>query len=245
MGHTESPPDLFTPLLISMLGIIATALALTIYHLMVLKFCTPRDHATAQHFQVRDVTVGVDQEVLNCIPIQAYTHRQRALHGMDQCECTVCLGELEEGDLVRILPHCHHVFHLQCIDEWLISHSNCPLCRSLIVAPTLQESPVTIDSNEQDAGHLPYHSQTEDSFVISIDDDHFCSARKSLRVALRRSSSFLSVERKPQVAFAPVKRSLSDCSYVSIKICSDHEDGLPSSRTQGGATSASLSQSRL
>ncbi|XXG83708.1 hypothetical protein AAC387_Pa10g1401 [Persea americana] len=212
-----------------MIGIIATALALTIYRLMVSRFCTPRDHITTQHFQVCDITNGVDQKVLDSIPIQVYTHNQRAMRDGDQCECAVCLGEFEEGDPVRILPHCHHVFHLQCIDEWIISHSICPLCRFPIVAPTPPESPVITDTNGQEAGHVPYlQSQTQGSLVISIDDNHVSGARRSSRVALCRSSSFFSVERKPQIAFVQLKRSLSDCAHVSIEIDLEQEHELPS-----------------
>ncbi|KAL7604407.1 RING-H2 finger protein ATL52 [Lactuca sativa] len=44
--------------------------------------------------------------------------------------CAVCLGEFEENDEVRIMPECAHVFHVTCIDMWLFSHGNCPLCRA-------------------------------------------------------------------------------------------------------------------
>lgn len=44
--------------------------------------------------------------------------------------CSVCLSEFNEGDEVGVLPGCAHVFHVLCIDKWLLSHSNCPLCRA-------------------------------------------------------------------------------------------------------------------
>ncbi|GAB2211129.1 hypothetical protein Droror1_Dr00016421 [Drosera rotundifolia] len=46
---------------------------------------------------------------------------------------TVCLTEFEEGEDLRLLPMCSHAFHVFCIDTWLRSHKNCPLCRAPVV----------------------------------------------------------------------------------------------------------------
>ena len=42
--------------------------------------------------------------------------------------CAVCLCELSEGERVRRLPKCSHVFHVVCIDSWLERRAKCPLC---------------------------------------------------------------------------------------------------------------------
>lgn len=42
----------------------------------------------------------------------------------------ICLSIFEDGDVGRSLPKCEHAFHVECIDMWLHSHSNCPLCRA-------------------------------------------------------------------------------------------------------------------
>lgn len=36
-----------------------------------------------------------------------------------QAECAICLSDFVKGDTVRVLP-CHHIFHLDEIDGWLI-----------------------------------------------------------------------------------------------------------------------------
>ncbi|XP_055328797.1 uncharacterized protein LOC129581628 isoform X2 [Paramacrobiotus metropolitanus] len=43
-------------------------------------------------------------------------------------ECPICMVELNCGDPVRFLP-CMHVYHKDCIDDWLLKHSlTCPNC---------------------------------------------------------------------------------------------------------------------
>lgn len=56
-------------------------------------------------------------------------------------DCSVCLGEFREAELLRLLPVCGHAFHLHCIDAWLKARANCPLCR----ANALPESPPTAE----------------------------------------------------------------------------------------------------
>ena len=48
----------------------------------------------------------------------------------DEFECSVCLSVYEEGEEVRKLPQCKHYFHVLCIDMWLYSHLDCPICRT-------------------------------------------------------------------------------------------------------------------
>ena len=47
----------------------------------------------------------------------------------DRVSCSVCLQDFQLGETVRSLPDCHHMFHLPCIDMWLLRHGSCPLCR--------------------------------------------------------------------------------------------------------------------
>ncbi|KAJ1569975.1 hypothetical protein HK096_007766 [Nowakowskiella sp. JEL0078] len=43
--------------------------------------------------------------------------------------CTICLESFKTTDLYRKL-HCSHIFHVECIDYWLLKRSRfCPLCR--------------------------------------------------------------------------------------------------------------------
>jgi hypothetical protein len=45
--------------------------------------------------------------------------------------CLVCLADFEEKEVARKLATCHHLFHRECIDQWLTTGRNsCPLCRT-------------------------------------------------------------------------------------------------------------------
>ncbi|ONK68902.1 uncharacterized protein A4U43_C05F17230 [Asparagus officinalis] len=69
--------------------------------------------------------IGLDQSVISSLPMLAY-HR----NGKD--ECPICLSAVEEEEMVRVLPNCKHLFHVECVDMWLHSHTTCPVCRSTV-----------------------------------------------------------------------------------------------------------------
>lgn len=45
--------------------------------------------------------------------------------------CTICLDEMQEGDILRITS-CGHSFHLACLETALLRTPTCPLCRHSI-----------------------------------------------------------------------------------------------------------------
>ncbi|KAF5736355.1 E3 ubiquitin-protein ligase RING1-like [Tripterygium wilfordii] len=46
--------------------------------------------------------------------------------------CPICMVNYVKGISCRVLPECRHVFHLPCINNWLIHNPICPLCRKPI-----------------------------------------------------------------------------------------------------------------
>ncbi|EEH04513.1 RING finger domain-containing protein [Histoplasma capsulatum G186AR] len=63
--------------------------------------------------------------------------------------CLICLSEYEAAEEVRQLTKCHHLYHRECIDEWLTTGRNsCPLCRGQGVSNSESNDPGT--TNEQE-----------------------------------------------------------------------------------------------
>lgn len=51
-------------------------------------------------------------------------------HGDEQNQCSICLEDFKQNEVIVTTPVCHHNFHKKCLQEWLNSHFNCPFCRS-------------------------------------------------------------------------------------------------------------------
>lgn len=48
--------------------------------------------------------------------------------------CAICLVDYEQGDRV-VTSNCQHVFHRDCMAEWVLLNMDCPCCRELFVDP--------------------------------------------------------------------------------------------------------------
>ncbi|XP_022988848.1 RING-H2 finger protein ATL5-like [Cucurbita maxima] len=83
-------------------------------------------------------TIGLPPAVINAIAICKFKTGEGLIDGT---ECSVCLSEFEEDETLRLLPKCSHAFHLPCIDTWLQSHTNCPMCRAPVVAQSTAVTP--------------------------------------------------------------------------------------------------------
>ena len=64
------------------------------------------------------------------LPKFMYKQADQLDHG-EVIECSVCLGTIVEEAMVKLLPNCKHMFHVECIDMWLNSNITCPICRAL------------------------------------------------------------------------------------------------------------------
>ncbi|KAG2712500.1 hypothetical protein I3760_04G129400 [Carya illinoinensis] len=168
-NHDPGPPPLLNPdnrnhlngkmmltAIVSLLVVIVLFIALNIYATCVLRRQARHraallqlgltvTHARSGEQQPRR---GLDPEVIASLPV--FVFNQRDVEMIDASstatECTVCLSTLESEDMARLLPNCKHIFHAECIDKWLSSHSTCPICRCEAmpeVHPESREAPAS------------------------------------------------------------------------------------------------------
>eukprot|EP01036_Dinobryon_divergens_P032586 gene32586-42204_t len=52
-----------------------------------------------------------------------------------QASCPICLSTFVVGEVARSL-RCKHIFHKECLDEWLRVNASCPTCRKRILDDT-------------------------------------------------------------------------------------------------------------
>ncbi|XVE66583.1 hypothetical protein DITRI_Ditri08aG0090400 [Diplodiscus trichospermus] len=107
-------------------------------------------------------TVGLQPSIINSIAVCKYKRGEGLVEGTD---CSVCLNEFQEDETLRLLPKCSHAFHILCVDTWLRSHTNCPLCRAPIVSNTANKGPSSSEVNTEDSG------ANERTQVVIVEDD--------------------------------------------------------------------------
>ncbi|GMI77653.1 Arabidopsis Toxicos en Levadura 41 [Hibiscus trionum] len=92
---------------------------------------------------------GLDPLVIASLPMFTYKVTIGQVNLDDEpTECSVCLGTITEESKVRLLPNCKHIFHVQCIDTWLGSHTTCPICRTA-AEPTVPPEEIELGERVQ------------------------------------------------------------------------------------------------
>ncbi|KAD2132545.1 hypothetical protein E3N88_41791 [Mikania micrantha] len=84
----------------------------------------------ADVFDICDIngSKGLCEDSINKLPRFMFTNSCNKI-GSHDSNCVICLQNFNNREEVRELPKCRHMFHLMCIDEWLIRTGSCPVCR--------------------------------------------------------------------------------------------------------------------
>ncbi|XP_071736056.1 RING-H2 finger protein ATL52-like [Rutidosis leptorrhynchoides] len=176
----------FSPLIIVVIGILASAFLLVSYYTIITKYCKrrgnesntninssqesqSRNQSTTHHDHLQHANGGLDESLIKSIAVCKYMKGDGVVDGSD---CAVCLSEFQEGESLRLLPKCGHAFHLPCIDTWLTSHSSCPLCRSHVMPglpiPFQRRSESQIRSTNFNVSSLSF--QRRNALVLVVEE---------------------------------------------------------------------------
>lgn len=78
--------------------------------------------------------IGTNTDALDQL-VSSVVYKEAADAGKDSgggSECPVCLTAFVDGEVIREVKVCKHLFHDSCIEVWLRAHSNCPVCRVFV-----------------------------------------------------------------------------------------------------------------
>ncbi|WOL08741.1 hypothetical protein Cni_G17494 [Canna indica] len=111
---------------------------------------------------------GLSPEVIETFPRLVYAEVKGHKLGKSALECAVCLSEFDDDEELRLLPHCSHVFHPDCIDAWLASHVTCPVCRANLAVQAATDPPPAAAADAE--GLRPETTAaTQDHIAIVVD----------------------------------------------------------------------------
>lgn len=196
-------------LLIIVITVLATGFLLVSYYVIIVKYCKrwspfrQRRLPTSMNEEFVDEnrrpeidhpiwyinTIGLQQSVINAISVFRYKTGDNLIEGTD---CAVCLNEFQNDETLRLLPKCNHAFHVPCIDTWLRSHTNCPVCRAGIVSNPLANTiaytsrvnsnsivvPV-VESSEGGNSETADSNDSSSSSEVTTGDGESCENRSS------------------------------------------------------------------
>lgn len=248
-GHSPPVPEGGFPILaIAILGITATAFLLVSYYIFVTKCCfrwqliDPLRHFSLTRARLHEDPSttysptwrgrGLDELLIREIPTFQFKKGERSGHlSSASSKCVVCLNEFQESDMLRLLPKCSHAFHLDCIDVWLVSNSNCPLCRAAIsgrnrykveriVAPNSSPQDPTIFGGDDleivenggDSGRFLAQSRSNHSSSRKFFEHKIIGklkGRKAHHVSIMGDEGINLREKDDQFCVQPIRRSFS------------------------------------
>lgn len=252
-SHTKTP----TKLLIITFTVLAAAFLVLCYYVYYARFSRRRSNArrrsqretteTRDEFLDEDHgpivdhpiwyinTVGLQQSIINSIAVCKFKRGEGLVEGT---ECSVCLNEFEEDETLRLLPKCSHAFHIPCIDTWLRSHTNCPLCRAPIVSNTANREPSSSEVNTEESG------ESEETHVVSVEDngelERETEGETTGQIRIRPDEEEeLTVENERNTGessgvehgIQPMRRSLSLDSLAASQISQAVANGVPEGST--------------
>ncbi|KAE8711513.1 DNA excision repair protein ERCC-1-like [Hibiscus syriacus] len=131
----RDPYARFTPSMAIIIFVLVAALFFMGFFSIYIQNCSEANASVVRPFnggtgRSRRGMRGLEASVIETFPTMVYSEVKVHKIGKGDLECAVCLNEFEDDETLRLIPKCDHVFHPECIDAWLASHTTCPVCRA-------------------------------------------------------------------------------------------------------------------
>ncbi|KAL6989870.1 RING-type E3 ubiquitin transferase [Sarracenia purpurea var. burkii] len=180
----------FPILAVAIIGIFATVFLLLSYYIFVIKCClnghridllsrfsVSRNRGNRDHvglYSPRIQRRGLEESAIQSIPIFQFKRGEGSgvFRERSFTECAVCLNEFQEQDKLRAIPNCAHAFHVDCIDVWLQSNINCPLCRTSVSAGISQLRLDRISDPRSSSSSSPQNPNPNSDNFTGRDEDY-------------------------------------------------------------------------
>ncbi|KAI5063717.1 hypothetical protein GOP47_0022264 [Adiantum capillus-veneris] len=121
--------------------IVATSLLLLLLSAfcfnLTLRWVLRRLHTTSS---LAPAPPGLKKRYLSSIPSTLFRNLPQS-QAATTPQCPICLVDFGDTERIRVLPICQHVFHVSCVDTWLVKSSSCPTCRGDLMEAMLAERP--------------------------------------------------------------------------------------------------------
>lgn len=79
------------------------------------------------------------------------SNRSPESHSSQDETCCICLESMQDTSKTVLIVVCGHVYHRQCLEDWLADHNTCPMCRqALFIEDDTDEDELEQDLEEDD-----------------------------------------------------------------------------------------------
>ena len=78
-----------------------------------------------------------DEAILNNLPETNIEDATKL--DADKKNCVICLEDFKNGDKATVLP-CIHMFHSNCLIDWLKTQNSCPICKFKLTAENINRN---------------------------------------------------------------------------------------------------------
>ncbi|CAD8131957.1 unnamed protein product [Paramecium octaurelia] len=84
-------------------------------------------------------------------------------------ECEICLNAFKVQERVKV-TYCTHIFHADCLKQWLNKHQTCPMCRENLNVNQLVQSHL-LSSSDHQGQHISENQQAQ-FFLLTPKSQH-------------------------------------------------------------------------